>query len=99
MSDRNVYLYILHCSDGSYYVGVTRRSLEERVGEHNAGLVRGYTVGRRPVRLVFSEAFSRIDDAAAAERQVKGWSRVKKEALISGRLDLLPNLARCRSRA
>src|SRR6266576_4805818 len=78
------YLYILRCVDGSYYTGTARAGLEQRVAEHNAGTYGGYTAQRRPVTLVFSQWFDRITDAIAAERQVKGWSRAKKEALIRG---------------
>jgi putative endonuclease len=74
----------LRCADGSYYVGTTRKSPEERLGEHNAGLHSGYTATRRPVTLVFIQHFETITDAIAAERQVKGWSRAKKEAVIKG---------------
>jgi putative endonuclease len=93
-----VWLYILECRGGSYYTGTTRRSLEDRVGEHNAGRLDGYTARRRPVRLVFSEDFTDPRDAIAAERQVKGWTRAKKLALIEGRFDDLAALARRRVR-
>ncbi|HME83605.1 MAG TPA: GIY-YIG nuclease family protein [Roseiarcus sp.] len=63
---------ILLCSDGSYYTGITRRSVEERVSEHAQGLMPGYTFTRRPVKLVFSEHYERIVDAIAAERRIKG---------------------------
>ncbi|MEO1193013.1 MAG: GIY-YIG nuclease family protein [Pseudomonadota bacterium] len=96
MNTTAAYLYILRCADGHYYTGTTRRSLEERVGEHNAGVMSDYTARRRPVTLVFAQNFTRIVDAIEAERQVKGWSRAKKEALIEGRFDLLPHLARNR---
>jgi putative endonuclease len=78
------FVYILRCSGGSYCVGSTRSSLEARVAEHNAGNFRGYTWSRRPVELVFHESSERITDAIAAGRQLKGWSRAKKEALING---------------
>ena len=87
------WLYILLCADGSFYVGTTRRSLDERVSEHNAGLPGSYTIRRRPVTVVFAEHFQSIADAIAAERRVKGWSRAKKQAMIDGRWDLLPELA------
>ena len=90
-------LYILLCADGSYYVGTARNGLEARVAEHNNGVFTGYTASRRPVTLVFSQHFDLIADAIAAERQVKGWSRVKKEALIAGQWDRLPLLARRRA--
>jgi putative endonuclease len=88
------YLYILRCADGSYYVGTTRANLEQRVAEHQAGTLRGYTAHRRPLALVFHQHFARIDDAIAAERKVKGWRREKKEALIRGDIAALPALSR-----
>jgi len=93
-----IYVYILRCADGSYYVGITRGSLEDRVGQHNAGSFGGYTASRRPTVLVWQQDFQRLTDAIAAERQLKGWSRAKKEALIKGDLDLLHALARYRAR-
>lgn len=89
-----VWLYILLCADGSYYVGTTRGSLDRRVAEHGAGAFGGYTARRRPVILVYCQQFERISDAITAERQVKGWRREKKEALIRGDFDLLPALSR-----
>ncbi|HTQ35081.1 MAG TPA: GIY-YIG nuclease family protein [Stellaceae bacterium] len=83
-------LYILQCADGSYYIGTARLGLDRRIAEHQAGSFNGYTARRRPVTLVFSEHFERIEDAVAAERQIKGWRRDKKEALIAGELKLLP---------
>ena len=88
------YLYILRCSDGAYYVGTTASNLDLRLAEHDTGAFDGYTARRRPVELVFHEYFDRLDDAAAAERQVKGWRRDKKEALIRGDHTLLPVLSR-----
>ena len=88
------FVYILRCRDGRYYVGSTRDSLEKRVEEHNFGLFDGFTKSRRPVQLVFSQDFDRITDAIAAERQIKGWSRAKKEAVIKGDWDLISELAR-----
>ena len=87
------FLYILVCRDGSYYVGCTSGSLEKRIAEHQAGTFDGYTALRRPVRLVFQQAFERIEDAIAAERQIKGWRREKKAALIRGDYLALPPLA------
>jgi putative endonuclease len=81
------FVYMLRCSAGSYYVGSARGdwgALERRVNEHNAGVYDGHTKSRRPVELVFQQEFQRITDAIAAERQIKGWSRAKKEALIRG---------------
>src|SRR5262245_2473550 len=91
------FLHILRCVDGSYYTGTTRDELERRVAEHNAGHFGGFTATRRPVTLVFSQWFERITDAIAAERQVKGWSRAKKEALIRGDFAALPGLSRRQS--
>ncbi len=88
------YLYILRCVDGSYYVGTTAAGLERRLAEHQAGDFDGYTALRRPVELVFHQHFDRLEDVAAAERQVKGWRRDKKEALIRGDFRALPVLAR-----
>ncbi len=90
------HVYILRCSDGRYYVGSTRGSVEKRVAEHNAGTYGGYTARRRPVELVYSQDFDRITDAIAAERQLKGWSRAKKEALIKGDFGTLKNLSKRR---
>ncbi len=87
-------LYILLCADESYYTGTTRADLEYRVAQHNAGTYGGYTATRRPVTLVFAQWFDRITDAIEAERQVKGWSRAKKEALIRGEFERLPELSK-----
>jgi predicted GIY-YIG superfamily endonuclease len=94
----SAYLYILRCVDGSYYVGTTRTRLEARIGEHEAGTFDGYTALRRPVILVFHQHFDRAEDAVSAERQVKGWRREKKEALIRGDLAVLPRLSQRASR-
>ena len=91
------WLYILLCADGSYYTGTTRTDLEIRFAQHQTGHFGGYTATRRPGVLVYSEYFDRIVDAIAAERQIKGWSRAKKEALIAGRFDLLRALSRRRT--
>jgi len=78
------WVYILRCADGAYYTGTTRAELEQRIAEHQFGHFAGFTATRRPVDLVYSNYFDRIVDAIAAERNVKGWSRAKKEALIVG---------------
>jgi predicted GIY-YIG superfamily endonuclease len=90
----SAYLYILRCADGPYYVGTTRDSLDARIAEHNARTFDGYTASRSPVTLVFHQDFEHIEDAVAAERQVKGWRREKKEALIRGDFAALPSLAK-----
>jgi putative endonuclease len=92
----SAYVYILRCADGSYYVGSTRTTLEQRIAQHNDGMFTGHTSRRRPVTLVFHQEFDRITDAIAAERRLKGWSRPKKEALIRGDLEALPALSRNR---
>jgi len=89
-------LYILRCSDGAYYVGTTRGDMETRLSQHNSGHFGGYTARRRPVTLVFQQEFDRIEDAIAAERQVKSWRRDKKEALIRRDFNALPELAKQR---
>jgi putative endonuclease len=90
-------LYILRCSDGSYYVGTTRESLESRIAQHNAGTFKGYTSTRRPVELIFSQRFDRITDAIENERKLKKWSRAKKEAFVRGDFESLQRLAKRRS--
>jgi putative endonuclease len=90
------FVYILLCCDGSYYTGTARDGLERRIAEHNAGFYGGYTSTRRPVTLVFSQWFQRVTDAIAAERQINGWSRAKKEALIRGEFSALPELSQRR---
>jgi putative endonuclease len=94
----NGLVYILRCADNSYYVGSTRTSLEERVAQHDHGHFGGYTAKRRPVTLVWLQDFERITDAIAAERQLKGWSRAKKDALVAGDYSLLHELAKCRTK-
>jgi len=87
------YTYILRCVDYSYYVGHTD-DLERRIAQHDAGEIPGYTEGRRPVRLVFVQELPTREEALAAERQLKGWSRAKKEALILENWERLRLLAR-----
>ena len=83
------YVYILECSDGSYYTGHTD-DIEARVGTHEQGAIKScYTYTRRPVKVVFSETCASRGEALAAERQIKGWSRRKKLALINGDFKLL----------
>jgi predicted GIY-YIG superfamily endonuclease len=84
--------YMLRCADGSFYVGCTT-DLDTRIGQHVAGATGGYTAARLPVELVWAEEFQHIDDAIAVERQIKGWSRVKKLALIVGDFAAISSLA------
>jgi putative endonuclease len=87
------YMYILLCSDGTYYTGSTK-NLEKRFNEHNAGFGSIYTKRRLPVELVYYEEYQRIDYAFYREKQIQGWTRRKKEALIEGRHHELPKLAK-----
>ena len=89
------YFYILKCSDGSYYVG-SAANLEDRVNRHNLGRGSSYTAKRRPVQLVYFEKSGSLDDAIKRERQIKKWSRAKKEALINGELETLKKLSKSR---
>ena len=93
---RTAFVYILECADGSYYVGSHRGDdVDERITEHQRGKhPHAYTFTRRPVKLVWSDWFSRFDDAVAFERRIKGWSRAKKQALIRGDHDKLRTLAK-----
>ena len=84
-------VYILRCRDGSYYIGVTG-DLERRCEEHFSGRGGHYTKCNPPVELVYTERFPTREQAEARERQLKGWTRRKKEALIVGDLDLLKRL-------
>ncbi len=91
---RKYFIYILQCSDKSYYTGVTR-NVEKRVYEHQQGFIKGsYTHSRRPIKLIFTESFNKPLDAIEREKQIKGWSRKKKEALISGDFSSLQKLAK-----
>jgi putative endonuclease len=93
------WVYMLRCSDGSYYVGSARgETLDKRMAEHQSGALGGYTSTRRPVELVWSEWFQSITDAIAVERQIKGWNRAKKQALIARDYEQLPELAKRRTR-
>ena len=87
------YMYILLCSDGSYYTGSTN-DLERRLAQHQNGEGANHTKKRLPVSLLYYEEYQRIDEAFYREKQVQGWSRKKKEALMEGNLDLLPELAK-----
>ena len=88
--------YILLCNSGSgsYYTGITRRDVDDRVSEHAQGIdPTCYTFSRRPLSLVFSASFERVDEAVSFERQINGWSRAKKQAPIRGDYAALPSLA------
>ena len=87
------YAYMLRCSDGSYYIGHTD-SLERRIAQHQHGELPGYTHNRRPVTLIWSQDFPSRIEALEAERQLKGWSRAKKEALAAGDWEAVRLLSR-----
>ncbi len=89
------YCYILECSDGAFYVGSTW-NLDRRVTEHNAGLGARFTSRRLPVRVAWAEEYDSITEAFSTEKKIQNWSRAKRLALIEGRLEDLPSLARNR---
>ena len=88
------FVYILKCADGSFYVG-SATDLEDRLKRHNSGNGAVFTALRRPVKLVYQEPYKYLDDAIKRERQIKKWSRTKKEALINGELETLKKLSKC----
>ena len=87
------WVYILRCADGSYYTGHTD-NLEKRMGEHQTGACGGYTVERLPVELAWSQECAAREEALAAEFQIKGWSRKKKEAMTQGDWGKVSQLAK-----
>ena len=86
------WMYILLCSDCSYYTGSTN-NLELRLAQHQRVEGANHTKKRLPIKLLYFEEYDRIDLAFYREKQVQGWSRKKKEALINGTPELLPQLA------
>ncbi|MBI5077437.1 GIY-YIG nuclease family protein [Candidatus Falkowbacteria bacterium] len=88
------YVYIAQCSDKSYYIGVTN-DLNRREAEHNSEflLCRSYTYRKRPVKIIYWEEFVDINEAIRREKQIKRWSRKKKEALIKKNFEKLPKLS------
>ncbi len=87
------YVYILECSNGGYYTGSTI-DLERRIQQHQNGQGANYTRKHLPIKLVYHEEYQRIDQAFNREKQIQGWSRKKKEALINSQQDKLPELAK-----
>lgn len=88
------FIYIVECSDQSYYTGMTN-NLERRIEEHNFGAdERCYTFNKRPLTVVYIEEFNDVNQAIVREKQLKGWSRVKKEALITEKFMDLPGLSK-----
>ena len=92
------YTYILLCADGSYYTGSTI-DLEKRIEQHQIGEGANHTKKNLPVKLIYFEEFDRIDEAFYREKQIQGWSRKKKEALMRGDFDELHELAKCRNKS
>jgi putative endonuclease len=93
---KTYWVYILKCSDGSYFTGSTS-GVESRLIEHQSGSIKGYTSKRLPVELVFSEYSEDVYEILNAERQIKKWTRAKKEALINSDFKVLHTLAECRN--
>lgn len=91
------YVYILKCSDNSFYTGITN-NINKRVSQHNTGNKRNsYTFNRRPVTLEFYQSFNDVLQAIYFEKKIKGWTKAKKQALINGNYDVLKILAECRN--
>lgn len=91
---KKYYVYILKCADKTYYTGITS-DIVNRLQEHTIGKhIDSYTFKRRPVQLVSVSEFSDVKMAIAKEKQIKKWSKQKKEALINGDFESLPNLAK-----
>ena len=91
---KRYYVYILQCIDDTYYTGVTN-DLETCFLYHQNGQnPNSYTCNKRPVEIVFYTEFNDINQAIAFEKQLKGWSRKKKEAVINDEWEKLPNLAK-----
>ncbi len=90
------FVYILRCADGSYYTGHTD-NLEHRIAQHNDGTLVGYTSQRRPVELAYFQTLSTREEAFTCERQIKGWSRRKKEALMRQDWEALSRHSRSRN--
>lgn len=91
------YVYIIECNDGTLYVGVTN-DIERRFSEHRDGVhPKSYTARRRPLRLAYFEVFQWIEYAIKREKQLKGWSAPKKQALMQSDEVILRKLAECRN--
>jgi len=90
------FTYILLCSDQSYYIGSTK-NIDLRVWQHRSGLGASYTKHRLPITLVYLEEFERIDEAFYREKQLQGWSKKKKQALINSDFNRLKKAASCQN--
>ena len=89
------YVYILECSDGTFYTGSTN-NLDRRLIEHRSGEGANYTRKRLPVKLVYYEEYDRIDEAYYREKQIQGWSHKKKKSLIESNIERLHLLSKKR---
>lgn len=92
----NAYLYILECANGKFYTGSTT-DIERRLSQHQAGEGANFTCKHLPVKLVYCQDFASIEEAFLREKQIQGWSRKKKSALINGEFEKLPLLSKSRS--
>ncbi len=89
-----MYVYILKCSDNTFYTGVTN-NLERRIIEHNSGISEeSYTKSRRPLKLVFYVVFNDPNTAIEYEKKIKKWSKYKKQALVDSKFESLPELSK-----
>ena len=94
---KEYYVYILKCKDTSYYTGVTN-DIDRRLWEHQEGINKEcYTYRRRPVELMYVGIFNDVNEAIAFEKQIKGWSRKKKEALVRENWDEMKKLSTCKN--
>ena len=90
-------IYILLCANNKYYVGCTS-DLERRLLEHQSGRGADFTKGHLPFKLVYTEEYSTLEEAYKRERQLHGWSRAKKEALIRGDIEALKQLSKSKKK-
>jgi len=86
-------VYILRCANGEYYVGSTS-DLENRIQQHQKGRGCSFTKAHLPIEVLYTEVYPTIEQAYQRERQLHGWSRAKKEALINGNIELLKQLSK-----
>lgn len=91
------YVYILLCSDGLTYTGITN-NLTRRIEEHEMGLNKtSFTYKRRPLKLIFHQEFNNVEQAIYFEKKIKKWSGKKEACIGNGKFDLLQILAECRN--
>jgi len=92
------FTYILECSDGSYYTGSTI-DLDLRLNQHQNGQGANHTKKRLPIKLIYVEEFTNIQEAFYREKQIQGWNRKKKEALIKSNFNALKTLSECQNKS